>query len=292
MIIHKFIFIIPGNPGIADYYNNLKNLLESGLGRYTSIHILPYYGFRKDKPDRLYNLIEETEDKIDQIEAILNLHTKNTSIKKSKSKSEKKEKFQIILIGHSIGGWIAKEIAIRNPQLPIKKIFLIFPFLKLDPNSKIQRIFKYLLKYDLYSFIALTLYKVIRILPYSFTNKLLKGLWNSMNQDSQKITQEYFLRCSHIPRSVIHLARSEFKVLDQDLDKNFFNTNPRKIHLIYNDQDIWAPISHLKEIQNLNPNISSSLLKGDLHDFCTHNSGNKIVSEILIEQILKSFRTQ
>lgn len=259
------IIIIPGNPGIGSYYTEFRDLLLEGLP-YKDIRILDYKGFSLEKPDRLYSIEEELE----YIRSILDGFY-----------AEDGRDF--ILIGHSIGGWISLKILEQNTSFSIQKLILIFPFIALDQRSSQQKWMGRLLSIDSLHHLVLGIYKPLLLLPKAFHMFLFRKVHSSMTPIARKVTEEYFLDNSHIPRSIFFLAKTEFKTLASEPDWNLIQKNRQKLIFLYNDQDIWAPLSQWEELVE-RCNITYDLIPGEnLHDFCTSHSGNLRVSSSICQ---------
>ncbi|MCB1177752.1 MAG: hypothetical protein KDK36_09255, partial [Leptospiraceae bacterium] len=92
--IKDYIFIIPGNPGIAKYYIELLLLLKKELSNY-SIIIIGYAGFTLKNRKVALTIEEEATHKKEVILNILN---------------EIPEDSKINIIGHSVGGLVIRRI--------------------------------------------------------------------------------------------------------------------------------------------------------------------------------------
>lgn len=254
------IIIIPGNPGIGVYYTEFRDLLIEGLP-YKDIRILDYKGFTLEKPDRLYSIEEELE----YIKGILDGFY-----------AEDGKDF--ILIGHSIGAWISLKILEQETSFSIQKLILIFPFIALDQKSSQQKWMGRLLSIDSLHHLVLGIYKPLLLLPKTIQMFLFRKVHSSMTPTARKVTEEYFLDNSHIPRSIFFLANTEFRTLTTEPDWNLIQKYRERLFFLYNDQDIWAPLSQ-REALVKRYNIINDLIPGrNLHDFCTSKSGNLRVS--------------
>jgi pimeloyl-ACP methyl ester carboxylesterase len=288
------LFIIPGNPGIGDFYQELQNSLlndwmsddyksqkpkksKNSNKFYNSnkskkpmeIHIITYSSFQKDRPKRVNSIREEALYIQERMEEIL----------KTKPKSNR-----VVAIGHSIGSWILKEIMLSKPDLIHQGIFL-FPFLALDESNTKQRLIHRLLRLPLLDHLVLGIYRIIQLLPYSWKKISINPLIKSMSNEAKNLTLENFIKLKHIPRSVILLAKTEFATLPPELSQaelNSLNKIQEKSIYIFNSQDIWAPMSHMESLQLMCPQAKYVLLPHIPHDFCVYRSANLEVSQTIL----------
>ncbi|OJJ48257.1 hypothetical protein ASPZODRAFT_130216 [Penicilliopsis zonata CBS 506.65] len=94
------VFFIPGNPGLVEYYHLFLSLLSSQLQDACSIYGCSLGGFIERT--RLYSL----EEQIGYVEGCLEKFIASRGAKKTK----------VILIGHSVGSYIAMEIIRRHHE--------------------------------------------------------------------------------------------------------------------------------------------------------------------------------
>jgi pimeloyl-ACP methyl ester carboxylesterase len=267
------VFIIPGNPGIADYYSDFSNILTSKLntlGKEAQIHIFSYLGFQKFPQEKIYSIQEEMEAWERKIAEIL---------KKPKSRPGSRPK--LVLIGHSIGAWIAQEIMRRNPKWDIQTAFFIYPFLRLNPEVKGQRKIGRLLESRLATILVGWVLRLFYFFPRKISRFLISILTKQQGKGARFVTLEYF-SMDHIPRSVIGLAKTEFATLGDQLDWEFLRENRKKIVLFYTKSDIWAPEQDYRELQSSNLQIRLEWIEDSHHDFCTQDRGNLLVAERII----------
>lgn len=117
--IDKRIIIIPGNPGICDYYLTFAIALFQATGARWTIECIDHAGHSGLEPN-IYILQQQIQHKIDYITQWI---PKSTNL---------------ILIGHSIGAHIAIEIMKSLPDARITRSFLLFPTIErmaISPNG-------------------------------------------------------------------------------------------------------------------------------------------------------------
>jgi pimeloyl-ACP methyl ester carboxylesterase len=268
----NLIVIIPGNPGIAAYYKPFEEKLDLLTKNQFKIHTLNYKGFENFPQGRQFNLNEELEDKIDQLEKIIKSY-------EEKNSSKIIPNIKIILIGHSIGSWIAHQMMDLRPNLPIRKIFYIFPFFHKNKKSKLQNFLGLLLKAPLLFKLILGLHFIFSSLPKILLNLLLISKLKHLNANGIFVTWKYFIQYKHVLKSVFYLAKSEFEILPNQLQKENYSKRIEDRHFFYNTKDMWAPLESLEILKQEYSNLNYSLYSGALHDFCVTDKGIAWVSQ-------------
>ncbi len=234
------IFVIPGNPPIKHFYEMwMDELAQSLSASNVDTHIFPSIADRKESKEFLDEMTLFYENKIKQF-----------------SGNE-----EVIIIAHSIGGYFANQILIRNPQL-IKKCMLVFPFLG-KPNLKGKCILKFASILNTSKRAKKVLFKNIHYLE-----KLVPELRPS--------TLEELEIC-------VRLAAHEAKTLGRQKDMPHISNELReKIHGFYCDGDDWFT---KRAINQLGKQLK--LTKIDTrHDFITDKFHRDLVTAKIKEALI------
>lgn len=248
------IFIIPGNPGIAEYYIEFAKCMADEINIDSDIYIISYAGFSLKK-NRHYALLEELQHKKDVI-LYLTGDEQNT---------------EIIIIGHSIGGWITKEIQRSELNLKIKSIYILFPFLALNQNSRIQRILKFILMNDKIEILKNIIIFFISNIPGIFKNKILNSITLNMSEGAKETTGYYFDKDNYFIKSAIFLAITELMELNSEIDIDI----SRIYNFYFSAQDFWSPIEHYNIIKSKFNSSRVALYEQIPHDFCAYSDSSK-----------------
>ena len=294
--IKPIIILIPGNPGIAEYYRTFTERLNEKTSNFYSIHTIDYAGFSLKPSNSFFSIQEELEHSIHEIQQLiqnLNQNNSNPSDKKNKSdfkyKKNIKPKFPIILMGHSIGAWIAREIDKReNLNFSVQQLIYIFPFFHKDPHSKLQKFLELLLNTPFLDRLIYSIYLFLRILPNSLLNKIMSPFLKKMNQNAKNVTWKYFVEHKHILKSVIFLARTEFQTLPYSLFLKDFSMIGNNKFILYNTDDLWAPFWAYECLVQIFPKENIDLYQGSIHDFSTTEEGIEWVSEKISQFLISN----
>ncbi|MCB1190689.1 MAG: hypothetical protein H7A23_23075 [Leptospiraceae bacterium] len=265
------IVIIPGNPGIGGYYLNLsRSIWEKTKGQY-GLSILSYAGFTEQNTNRVFSITEEAEHKIKLIKVIRQELPKNS---------------KLILIGHSIGGWICLKILNSDLSAWVEKAILIFPFITQNLKSTKQTFTKFLIQKSWIRSIISEFFTLLISLPIQLKSNILAFVTNQYDTDSKNITYKYFGELSHIINSVLYMASTEFQELGIEMDLFLIQENVKKLHFIYTQDDHWASIEQAQYLKKQIQNINLQILDDVEHAFCVTGIGNKIISNRILEILL------
>ncbi len=267
------IFILPGNPGISAFYTDFANQLIKNLNGKVNLYIISYAGFTKSKPEKNYSLQEELTHKVETINHF-------------KTKFKWSKKSQIVFIGHSVGGWLTKELT-KKFQTEFKTTtFLLFPFFT-KSREETQISYEKLLNNTKYIKLSLGLYRIIKKIPEPMILSLTKLLYTHASDNAIKIILQFFITIKHIPESILYLAKSEFHTFTEEIDIDFFKKYHKSTHVFYCSDDLWAPLSQLKILNEKIPTLKTELIPLITHDFCVNTEQSKIVANKILEHLGK-----
>ncbi|XP_060221595.1 lipid droplet-associated hydrolase isoform X1 [Meriones unguiculatus] len=132
------IFIIPGNPGFSPFYVPFIKALYSRMDSRFPIWAISHAGFYMSPKDKK-TLTAPDDSSAQEIEDIYGLNGQ-IEHKIAFLRAHVPKDIKLILIGHSIGSYIALHIMKRAPELPIIHSFLLFPTIERMSESPRGRI--------------------------------------------------------------------------------------------------------------------------------------------------------
>ncbi|MCP5503450.1 MAG: hypothetical protein H7A25_26355 [Leptospiraceae bacterium] len=259
------IVILPGNPGIALYYQNLTRSISQNTNLSLNISIISYANFTESKPTRLYSIQEEADHKIACLQ-----HLKKESLYDAK----------FILIGHSIGAWICYKI-LQVPELytSIEKAFLLFPFLAQHNKLSQQKYVRLISQNYILSSFTKFCFTCLQTIPANWKKNLLSPILKDFDEESKVHTINFFTKFPHIIKSVLYMAKTEFESLSSDLDLDFIKTKASKLQFIYNETDHWAPLEQANIIKTQIPDAQVEILQGVDHAFCVYEKDSELIGK-------------
>ncbi|KAJ3261466.1 hypothetical protein HDU77_000839 [Chytriomyces hyalinus] len=271
----KTVFVmIPGNPGVVEYYSDFANALFNAVKRSDSAanfdvislshpghsfldhgdsEVLSswnkYFGtFPADNP---LNLRQQMDHKICLFDHIVSLYPAET---------------RFILAGHSIGSYMALEV-LKARSDRISQVVLLFPTItEIAASKKGQIVSKITLPGVRHTVSAI----LFALRPFlAFFPVVLYGLvalFTGMTGDPLTVTVERLLHHNSGLHALTLGAWEMKQVLD--LDAETISNNLDKLVLYYGPEDGWADETYYRQIKERFPGIKALLCEdGVTHDF-------------------------
>ncbi|KAF9403733.1 hypothetical protein BGX21_011134 [Mortierella sp. AD011] len=113
---HTVLFMIPGNPGLIDYYipflQTVHDTCQEKIDIFGACHLGHSGGSHITDPSRMYSLDEQVASKIAIVDRLREMYPAGT---------------RFILAGHSMGSWLALQVLKARPSHGIERVFELFP---------------------------------------------------------------------------------------------------------------------------------------------------------------------
>ncbi|KAF5750566.1 UPF0554 protein-like isoform X2 [Tripterygium wilfordii] len=257
------VLVIPGNPGIVQFYKDFVESLFEQLGGRASVIAVGHICQTKKNWERgrLFSLQEQIDHKVDFIGQELH----NSGV-------------PLVLLGHSIGSYIAIEVLKRCPEVIL--CIGLYPFLTLNQHSERQSIIGKIAASSVLSAGLSFMVASLGLLP-KWASRLIVS--NSVGKSWSKTAVDAL--CSHLMqyhtmRNVLFLAMTEFKKLSDTPDWMFMRQNQGKIVFLFGIDDHWGPMQVFEEISKKVPGIALSIEReGHTHSFCCTEAGSVWVAQ-------------
>lgn len=284
-----FLVLIPGNPGLVDFYFTYLKLIQK---RHPSLELLciSHAGFKSDDNStsdesafNFYNLDFQIEHKIDILKHFILNDNRPT---------------ELYFLSHSVGSYVTQRVVhglindyeLKN-KIRIKFLGLICPTIIDISRSNSGQIISKMFAYLPVIHIAVYLSSLMNfIFPESLIKYLVKTIVIEKGTSTNKETQESIenstigalkiFKSTHIIKQALNLAKDEMKTILKDDEFNdwFFESLSSK-----HDIRIWTYFAHndhwvhdntkdyilARYHNNKNKNLSFQI--GDLEDSITHS---------------------
>ena len=295
------IFMIPGNPGVIDYYQEFlqclyactaaqvdivgvqhaghmvhaaldKPNLDSGAAasnafKVVSRHLTPAELFDRRHHQYQWSLEEQIEHKLSLLD-----HLVRTEYQTHK----------IVLAGHSVGAYIATQILGRRPEYHhrIVDIINLFPTLENirdTPNGKrLWPLFHPLGR----SFLSASA-SFLKLLPRNILHRMVSIMTQQSHEDARITTN---LVDPNVAQNTLYMAYTEMEDIG-DLDLDFYRRHYDKMTFYYGQDDDWAPMEHYERMKARFLNGRVHLCQRGLpHAFVLGNGGLEL-AELVSEWI-------
>ncbi|KAE9590801.1 putative lipid droplet-associated hydrolase, alpha/Beta hydrolase [Lupinus albus] len=258
------VLFVPGNPGVILFYKDFVEYLYEMLGGTASVTAIGHVSqTRKNwEHGRLFSLQEQIDHKIDFIREEM----KNTEV-------------PIVLIGHSIGSYIAIEMFKRSPD-KVKYCIGLYPFLTLNPHSTNQLLIGKIAESRIISAALSCLIASFGLLPaWALRFIVRKSLGKSWSANAVEAACSH-LSQYHTMRNVLYMAMTEFSGFSEAPDWTFIRERKAQFAFLFGDDDQWGPLQVLEEISEQVPGIVTAIERENhTHSFCCTEASSLWVAQ-------------
>ncbi|XP_078037074.1 lipid droplet associated hydrolase sturkopf [Augochlora pura] len=251
------VVIIPGNPGIPEFYRGFINSLKARLPTETPIWLVGHSG-HVQPPENLSCTMPSDSTWHNNYSLMAQVEHKKSFIKKYIS-----EDVNIHLIGHSIGSWmILQMLKDESISKRIKKCYLLFPTIErmsASPNGKFFNRFIWhiapLLVFLCWILSCLPLclqHFLIHICAplFSVPKKCNKAVHQLVNPQSL--------------RKVLKMAHEEMQIV-RERDDDVLSQHAGKLWFYYGNCDGWTPVEYYTSMKSRHPDIVAEFCKHGYH---------------------------
>ncbi|XP_065208898.1 lipid droplet-associated hydrolase [Planococcus citri] len=257
----EMIFVITGNPGIADFYieflNKLHELVQipiwviSHAGHEIPENIEAVYGTRKDEfGQRMYDLQQQIDHKA---AAIRNLVPKDC---------------KLYIIGHSMGAKVALEL-VKTPELEkrIEKCYMLFPTVEHIGRTPNAAFIKPFIKY--FGTVVIFLSWIFTLFPVALKKIMLKCTFTLTHGAANSCTVSGGMKLIQpaVLRNIFHLTKDEMIEI-KDLDVENLRKFRNKFKFYYGTTDGWSPLKFYEHLIQEIPEMDAEVCcQGIKHAF-------------------------
>ncbi|CEP08271.1 hypothetical protein [Parasitella parasitica] len=251
------LLFIPGNPGLVEYYTSFLQGVHCKINS-PSFEIIGVshkghsvnYHENNAGDNTLYSLEDQIQHKVDCLEALRRENGPDT---------------KFILMGHSIGSYIAAAVLKKRPNHGIAKIIALFPTLHeiaITPNGvNINRLVN-----RVPAFVFGIAGSVMSCLAPPVRQFLVKTATGQEGEGLQ-VTAHQLLH-NHVLKNVVTMARFEMETV-KELDHDFYTEHLDKFIMYYSANDKWAPKDHYDYMTKHFPEGKIHLCSENIpHAFC------------------------
>ena len=218
-----------GNPGVISYYDEFLTALHDDSPS-TTILGVSLAGHEEYELSKPLSLQEQIQNKIRIVDTI-------TASPPFNSFTE--DKPRLVLMGHSVGAYMALQVLKERPQ-SVDNLFLLFPTLShISQGSAFGRVSGALTSLPGSAKVASWLILLLRlVLPIPLL-ALLVRLAHTLPGTSLQTTLAKFFNPSSV-ESFSHLAKYEFREI-RDLDRDTIKKYAKRLTAYYAVKDRWVP---------------------------------------------------
>ncbi|XP_076645926.1 lipid droplet-associated hydrolase-like isoform X1 [Halictus rubicundus] len=254
------IIIIPGNPGIPEFYTGFINSIKSKVPAETPIWLIGHSG-HVQIPDNLLHTMPSDSLWLKNYSLMAQVEHKKLFIKKYVP-----EDVNIHLVAHSIGAWIALQL-LKDDAISkrIKKCYLLFPTIEnmsASPNGQFFNRIVWRIA-PLLIFLCWILSCLPLCLQHFLIN-LFAPIYGVPKKYSKAVHQFVNPRCL---RRVLKLANEEMQMV-KERDDDILSQHTGKLWFYYGNRDGWTPLTYYKSMKSRHPDMNAEVCKhGYYHSF-------------------------
>eukprot|EP00127_Corallochytrium_limacisporum_P006061 Clim_evm10s218 gene=Clim_evmTU10s218 len=256
-----WVYVIPGNPGLANVYQSFMQKLYSELGASWTIKTVGYIGHNGIHPfpeeqKQLSDLDEQVKQKRDWLK-----------------EQGHEPRDRVVLIGHSIGSHIITEMARDLVQTEINfRVVALFPFFKRDMHGATQNRLWHILGSEVVRKAACTLVGAVSLLPDFVKDLILRIVAPELDVADRKYVMRSMVRYNVFNQHT-YLGMCEFRDLNKEIDFEHFQKLGDRMMCIWGEDDHWGPLKHKELIAVRVPTVQHTVdLSGIPHAFCTQHT--------------------
>ncbi|KAF9372402.1 hypothetical protein CPB97_001281 [Podila verticillata] len=249
------LLMIPGNPGLIDYYTpflqTIHDTCQGKIDIFGASHLGHSSGRHVTNPSRLFTLQEQVDSKIAIFDALAEKFPKGT---------------RFVLAGHSMGSWLSLKVLKARPRHGIERVFELFPTIHKIADTPNGRNMKNLFKPSVRTMVG----GVVSTLRFIFSAppvlRSLVSLATGQDAEMAAVTSQELLH-GHVVRNCLFLAGQEMEQI-AEMDTVLIEEHASKFVFYYGKTDEWSPIENYYEMQERFPKVKSILCEqGMVHAF-------------------------
>ncbi|XP_069881166.1 lipid droplet-associated hydrolase isoform X1 [Dipodomys merriami] len=237
------IVIIPGNPGFPFFYISFAKALYSLTGRCFPVWIISHAGHVLAPANKTTRSPSE-DPSAQEIKDVYGLNGQ-TEHKLAFLKTHVPKEMKLMLIGHSVGCYLALQILKQAPELPVFHTFLLFPTIERlseSPNGRIATPILCWLRYIFY----VPGYFVLKLCPEIIKSLVIKMSLHLMNMKRECLPQE-ILQPFCFANAAYLGAQEMMQVVKRDDET--IRQNLSKLTFYYGTVDGWCPVKYYEDIK-------------------------------------------
>ncbi|XP_053989792.1 lipid droplet-associated hydrolase [Hylaeus volcanicus] len=273
------VIIIPGNPGIPEFYEGFIKSLKTRLPTETPVWVVGHAG-HVQPPNNLLMTMPSDSNWNEHYSLMAQLEHKKEFIQKYVPEDAK-----VHLIGHSIGCWMILNILKDNSiSKRVAQCYLLFPTIEHMATTRNGLFFTQVVSRIAFILVflcwLLSCIPVLQIFLISIYT-LLHGIPAKHKKPIQQLLNPRNLK------NVLRMADEEMKVV-KERDDITLAKYADKLWFYYGNCDGWAPVKFYKDMKTVHPNMKAELCKhGYYHSFVLQHDKElgQIVGDLINESI-------
>lgn len=271
------VFVIPGNPGVARFYESFALALGEGVDA-RSVDVVGYLGHtERDRPNRSeWFTLEEQK-----------VHVRDYLAERLREERGR----ECVVVGHSIGAHLALFAAKELGYDRVTAVLGLMPFLHVNGRSPLQRFLSLVTRAKFLAHAVGRFVDALGVAAPALRSALLKRtVTRSMDRTAAEITSSWLRWQSLI--NMVFMGRTEFDALVAAVDECPLVTSVRargRFAALYARDDHWAPLHQRDVLASIGVDVTTVDDVAVRHDFVVDDAATRAVADravLLLRRLL------
>ena len=274
------VVVIPGNPGIPQFYDGFIKTMKSRLPTETPVWVVGHAG-HVQPPNNLSLTMPNDSTWNENYGLMAQVQHKKEFIKKYVPEDAK-----LHLVGHSIGCWMVLNM-LKDDSIckRVAKCYLLFPTIERMAETRNGLFFTRIV--SRIAFLLTFLCWILSCLPVylqTFLINTFAPFYGVPTKCSKAVLQLLHPRSL---KKVLKMADEEMRIV-RERDDDTLSKYADKLWFYYGNCDGWTPVRYYKNMKSVHPNMNAELCKhGYYHSFVLEydKEMGHIVGDLINESI-------
>ncbi|KAJ2082123.1 hypothetical protein H4R24_001819 [Coemansia sp. RSA 988] len=278
--VREVVFILPGNPGLADFYIDFCAELHDEFAECMDIICVSHLGHTRFPDNR--GLVYRNRKTYNLESQVANIIAVFDEIDKEYARLEERPK--MILCAHSMGCYFAQKITECRTNR-IQRVFSLFPAIGCLGQTRHAHKLRIMFKPGVRHVLAGMVDMVRWLLPLSAIHAITNQS-KSLNTDNSHLVVDKMLH-AHCVSSVLRMASDAMRKVTS-VNKDFYRQFGHKFVMFYGRDDNWVPIEYYNKMRQINTKGRVILLENGLpHAFVTQYSQTMalVITDMLKDEL-------
>ncbi|KAL6771417.1 hypothetical protein ACKKBG_A26285 [Auxenochlorella protothecoides x Auxenochlorella symbiontica] len=258
------VLIIPGNPGVAEYYEPFMHSLHQGLRGRACITCVSQLGMDgQGLTSGVFSLSDQIQHKSD----LLRQHFSQEG------------QPPLALLAHSIGAYMAIKAAAGAADARVRAVVAMYPFLEHDPACPRQRSLAWLSRR--WRWVG-RLVAPLQLLPHPWLSAVVR-VQSGMQEEHALAATRLVLRPDSV-RNALFLASTEFAELEGSLPWDDVRRLPSFTAYLA-EGDMWCPAWQQQLLEKRLGRTQLRRIPGQTHAFCSYSDQSRDLASSIVADL-------
>lgn len=271
------LVVVPGNPGIVDFYVAFMEALFAHHGQEVPVMAVSHAGHTSClhvdeavEDAGIYSLDEQVAHKVAFLELCTAEH---------RARAPDAEPLRFVLLGHSVGSYVALQVRKQRPDLPIVAVGNLFPTFQYLHEGLAPAV-RLLVQPGLRTLFA----SAVHVVPQAVKRYMVRQYSNNLDDHAQQVVADGMARYASTA-NVLYMARTESCQI-RETDHELIEPVLDSLFFLYGREDRYTPLEQYHGLREMYPDGRIHLAdEGLMHAFCVDPMQSKEVARFVAEEL-------